>query len=122
MRDDYLELANNLTRLLKHLNFSNICLKNHPEYPNPELNHIIKKAGYNPSVMAKKNGVIYYFEFIKNNPKDLKKLKQTLQKIIELGHERWDADFILVTKYSNKDTVREWCQNYNLPVDEIWEM
>ncbi|GAA5520249.1 hypothetical protein LQ318_00870 [Aliifodinibius salicampi] len=117
------ELTKNLTRLLRHLNFSDIRINNDSEYPDPQVNHtLIKEMGYTPPLMAQKNEIIYYFEFIEDNPKDLKRLKRPLQKIIKLGYERWDADFILVTHYGNKDTVREWCQNNKLPVDQIWEM
>lgn len=121
--DTRLKLTENLMRLLKHLNFSDIRIHNLTEFPDPEVNHtIMKEIEYIPPLIAQKNKVIYYFEFVEDNPKDLKKLQQPLQKFIELGHEQWDADFIIVTKYGNKDTVREWCQNYDLPVDQIWEM
>lgn len=117
------KLVYNLTHLLKHLNFSDIHVRNNTEFPDPEVNKkIMIEMGYTPPLMAKKNEVIYYFEFIDGNPKDLNRIKQPLQKIIELGYKQWDADFILVTKYGNKDSVREWCHSNNLPVDEIWEM
>ncbi len=116
-------LVTDLTRLLKHLNFSDIRIHNDTELPDPKVNKMItKEMGYTPPLMAKKNDVIYYFEFIGDNPKDLKRIKKPLQKIIKLGYKQWDADFILVTKYGNKKTVKEWCLSHNLPVDQIWEM
>lgn len=109
--------------MLKRFNFSDIHIKDHSGYPDPVVNEIIvTEMGYIPPLMAQKNEVIYYFEFIEDNPEDLDQISQPLQKIIELGYKRWDTDFILVTRYGNKNTVREWCQNYNLPVDQIWEM
>lgn len=117
------KLVYNLTRLLKHLNFSDIHVRNNTEFPDPKVNKIItKEMEYTPPLMAKKNEVIYYFEFIEDNPKDLNRIKQPLQKIIEIGYKRWDADFVLVTRYGNKDTVKEWCIGNSLPVDQIWEM
>lgn len=117
------KLVTGLTRLLKHLNFSDIRIHNDSAFPDPIVNKMItNEMEYTPPLMAKKNEIIYYFEFIEDNPKDLIRIKQPLQKIVEVGYKRWDADFILVTKYGNRDNVREWCQNYNLPVDQIWEM
>ncbi|SHE88948.1 hypothetical protein SAMN05443144_10433 [Fodinibius roseus] len=122
-KDTQLELANNLTKLLRHLNFSDIRIRSNTAFPDPEVHEIVMtELGYIPPLMAKKNGVIYYFEFIEDNPKDLNRIRQPLQKIIALGYKQWDTDFVLVTRYGNKDAVREWCQNYNLPVNEIWEM
>lgn len=117
------ELADNLMRLLGQLNFSDIRVKNHPEYPNPEVDHsVLKKTDYIPPLTAKKNDVIYYFEFIDGELSVLDKKKHPLRKLINLGEQQWDADFVLVTEYGNKDTVREWCEKYKLPVDQIWEM
>lgn len=116
-------LVTDLTRLLKHLNFSDIRIHTDEDFPDPIVNEkIMKEMGYTPPLMAQKNEVIYYFEFVDENPKDLSMIKQPLQKIIELGYKQWDADFVLVTRYGNKDTVREWCQNNKLPVNQIWEM
>lgn len=121
--DIHPELVNNLIGLLKHLNFSDIHIQNHSRYSNPEFHQtIIQEVGFTPFLIAQKNGVIYFFEFVDENFKKLKHIKQSLQKLIELGSERWDADFVLVTRYGNKDTVQEWCQSYNLPVNQIWEM
>jgi len=90
------KLVTDLTRLLKHLNFSDIRIHNLTEFPDPEVYHtLMKEIGYMPPLMAQKNEIFYYFEFFEDNPKDLKRLKQPLQKIIELGYERWDADFVL---------------------------
>lgn len=117
------KLVRNLTRLLKHLDFSDIHIRNDSAFPEPKVNKMItKEMEYTPPLMAKKNEVIYYFEFIEDNPKDLNRIKQPLQKIIEIGYKRWDADFVLVTWYGNKDTVKEWCISNSLPVDQIWEM
>lgn len=117
------ELAGKLERILKHLNFSEIQVKNHPAYPDPEIHHnILEKADYTPSLVARKNKVTYYFEFIDSEPQALDKNQHPLRKIINLGDQQWDANFVLVTKYGNKDTVREWCRKYDLPVDQIWEM
>lgn len=116
-------IVKDLTRLLKHLNFSDIHIHNDTELPDPKVNKMItKKMEYIPPLMAKKNEVIYYFEFIEDNPKGLNRIKQPLQKIIELGYKQWEVDFVLVTRYGNKDTVKEWCLSNNLPVDQIWEM
>lgn len=125
MKNEYngSELVTSLRRLLKQLNFSDIRLHNDTEFPESEVNQVITNdVEYTPSLMAKKNEVIYFFEFIDDNPKDLKRIRQPLQIIIERGYKRWDADFVLVTRYGNKDSVRDWCQKYNLPVDQIWEM
>lgn len=116
------ELVTSLKRLLKHLNFSDIRIHSDIETAETEADLIINDVGYTPSLMAKKNDVIYYFEFVEDNPGDLKRIRQPLQSIIERGHKRWDADFVLVTKYGNKDSVRDWCREYDLPVDQIWEM
>ncbi|WP_445664683.1 hypothetical protein [Fodinibius sp. AD559] len=117
------ELFDKLERVLKHLDFSEIQIEKHPEYPSPKIHHnILGKEDYTPPFVASKNEVTYYFEFIDGNPLVMDKNKHFIRKLINLGDQQWDADFVFVTKYGHKDRVREWCEKNNLSVDQIWEM
>lgn len=118
-----LELISNLKRLLEHLNFEDIQFQKPSEYLDLDSEHsIFDELGYSPPLMAQKNDVIYFFEFVDENPKNLEKMKKPIQQIIQIGSKRWDADFVLVTRYGHKDKIKKWCQNNDLPVDQIWEM
>lgn len=118
------DLIKRVIRLLKKLNFEDIRVnENYSNNSSNSADHLTPiKKGYMPPLTGRKNEVVYYFEFIDGELVDLKENKNSLQKIIEIGRQSWDADFVLVTRYGNKNTVREWCDKFNLPVDQIWEV
>lgn len=118
------DLINRVIRLLKKLNFEDIRVnENYSNNSSNSADHFTpKKKGYMPPLTGRKNEVVYYFEFIDGELIDLKENKNSLQKIIEIGRQNWEADFVLVTRYGNKNTVRGWCDKFNLPVDQIWEV
>lgn len=115
-------LSKNLIRLLKNLKFSDIRVN--PQSPVDELertNFSRNDDSYLPAVVAKKNEVVYYFEFIGNNSSHISKLKNPLQGLYEVVSNKWDSTLILVTHYGNKDEVQETARKFELPYDHIWE-
>ena len=120
---EQLYLVKSLIKLLRRLKFSDIRVRYHPEYPDPEI--VLSDGsdnGYAPVARARKNDVVYYFELVGDQLPDSEEIKHPLQMIIERSDIRWDTDFVLVTPYGNKDTVKEWCQKNNLEVTHIWEV
>lgn len=118
-----LYLVNRLIRLLRNLNFADIQVKSHSDFPNPRVEQFINtEINFEPTLLARKNDVIYFFEFVNGSMPELLDSKRSIQEIIAIGDQRWDTEFVLVTSYGNKDTVKEWCHNNHLPVDQIWEV
>lgn len=123
IKQEQSHLAESLIRLLRNLQFSDIRVKNCSDYPEPDFIHAeMDDSTYTPALEAKKNDVVYYFEIVADNQNFLESLKATLRSIAEEANGRWDADFVLVTQYGNRDVVSQWCEQFELPVSHIWEI
>jgi hypothetical protein len=123
IKQEQSHLAESLIRLLRNLQFSDIRVKNCSDYPEPDFIHAeMDDSPYTPALEAKKNDIVYYFEIITSNPIFLDSLKASLRFVAERANDRWDADFVLVTQYGNKDVVKQWCEQFELPVSYIWEI
>ncbi|MFH5886420.1 hypothetical protein ACG2F4_19100 [Halalkalibaculum sp. DA3122] len=116
-------LTENLIRLLNKLKFSDIRVKSHSIYPDPDqITFPANIRPYTPSVVAQKNGFVYYFELVCDNGLDLTRLQGPLKLLHEFAIKKWNSALILVTSYGNKNAVEKTARQCKMPFDHIWEL
>ncbi|NGP89883.1 hypothetical protein [Fodinibius halophilus] len=115
------QLVNKLIPLLHKLNFANIWVKKHPEYPNPPSSKYIVDD-YNPNLVAEKDGTDYYFEFI--NEYDLNETisNTALQKMVEASNSKWDVTIVIAIEYGRTEEINKLYSHFNISPSQVWEL
>lgn len=115
-------LIDNLLKLLRQLNFSEVHIEENPAYPNPDRSYF-EKLGirYIPSISARKNSVNYYFEIVTEEMLKSPQASEILQVMACYFDDSEDIDLILISEYGDRERVNKWCKDYNIDALNVWE-
>ncbi|WP_212747564.1 hypothetical protein [Fodinibius saliphilus] len=110
-----------LVPMLQKLNFGSIWIEEHPQYPSPPPSKIIDEE-YNPNLVAEKDGIDYYFEFINEYCLDKAISNSALQRMLETSNNKWDVTTVIVIEYGSTEVKNKLNNHFNIYPLQVWEL